>query len=371
MAAGSRRSSVLASLVGAVALGAPGLVGQAAEYPGGYVALLESYAQGRHSAAIERLGASTKRDLDVIEDSQEADRRCPACPQLLDTRLLRAAAMLHWDRDRLEHPAMADVEHKRGCPGRHAAIAGRFAARLAERSDGRDFARAFFLAMVESCQWDACFPEAQRWAREALELFPRDAAMLLAKASALEEQATLPANRPRSALATPLSVLEGQLDPVRRGMLQQARLDFAETLAVDAELALAHIRLGRVLWRLGQPKLARARLEEGLARASRPEQRYFAQLFLGRIHEDAQRLDQALQCYRNARDMDPASQTAAIALAHAQRLAGDGEAARDTLARGLREAWRRKARDPYWDYLTANIHDLAGRVDVLHEQARQ
>ena len=46
-----------------------------------------------------------------------------------------------------------------------------------------------------SCQWDACFDAAERWAGAAIELFPRDAELLLARGSVREESATLGSTR--------------------------------------------------------------------------------------------------------------------------------------------------------------------------------
>src|SRR3989442_15930163 len=76
-------------------------------------------------------------------------------------------------------------------PGRYGGSGGRIASLLAGHDETKGFARRFFVALAHSCQWDACLLEAQRWAREGLKLFPRDAELLLTVGSALEESATI------------------------------------------------------------------------------------------------------------------------------------------------------------------------------------
>src|SRR5436189_121049 len=75
-------------------------------------------------------------------------------------------------------------------PAEYQELVARYASVLAWHEETRSFARRFFLALANSCQWDACFLEAQRWAREGLKLFPRDAELLLSAGSTIEESAT-------------------------------------------------------------------------------------------------------------------------------------------------------------------------------------
>ena len=105
--------------------------------------------------------------------------------------------MLHADRDALDRPRSAATEQTRPCSGEQARRAGQIAAILAGRSDTRDFARRFFLAMANRSQWDFCLDTAQQWARDGLAHFPRDPALLLALGATLEEKATLAALPPR------------------------------------------------------------------------------------------------------------------------------------------------------------------------------
>jgi tetratricopeptide (TPR) repeat protein len=266
--------------------------------------------------------------------------------------------MLHADRDRAERPEPSGREQRPRCPGPHARIAREYAATLARDAEARDFARRFFLATVLGWQIDGCFEDALAQARAGIELFPRDAELHLAAGSVLEERATLPITGEKSDTA-----------PVREDWLKNARSELAGAVSNDPDLALARVRLGRVLWQLGRSKEAGEALESALARALDPRDLYLAHLFLGRIHEDAHRVDQAIAQYRRAVDLDPGAQSAAVALSHALQLVGDRDAARRALARGL--VPREAPRDPYWDYLVSDARPAADMLGALHRESLQ
>jgi tetratricopeptide (TPR) repeat protein len=130
---------------------------------------------------------------------------------------------------------------------------------------------------------------------------------------------------------------------------------------------IARVRLGRALWRLGEADLARSALTEALQRARDPMLLYLAHLFLGQVHEDADRLGDAVAEYRAALESDPQAQSAAVALAHGLRLSGDQESSRQVLEHALSRAGRRSGRDIYWDYIVGN----AVQVDEVFAQLRR
>ena len=334
--------------------------------PGGldprYLALLRRYAAGDRPEAVAAVAAWTehalRKQLAVVKDARAAVERCPACPNPLANVPLRAAVMLHADRDRAERPEPSGREQRPGCPGPHARIAREYAATLARDPETRDFARRFFLAAALGWQLDACFEDAVAEARAGLELFPRDAELLVAAGSVLEERATLPLTAEGSGAASP-----------QQDWLKEARRELANAVSNDPDLALARVRLGRVLWRLGQSNEAGEALESAVAHARDPRDRYLAHLFLGRIHEDAHRLDEAIAQYRRAVDLDPGAQSAAVALSHALQLAGEIDAARQALARGL--VARRAPRDPYWDYLVSDARPAEDLLAALHRESLQ
>ena len=362
---------VAAALAAATLAAAPAALGaQSAFSRAEYFELIRHYARGERAEAVARLGAWSERDLArqlaSVEEAARAAERCPACPNVLADLPLRAAVMLHWDRDRAELPSPEGVEQLRQCPGPLARLAGRLARVLARRPATADFARRFFRMVVMSCQWDACFDAAESWAGEAIEIFPRDAKLLLARGSVREESATLGARTPR---VTDASSAESLAASARRSGLQKARRDLEGALGIDASLGLARVRLGRVLWRLGEPELARQQLEAALPSLRHVDHVYLAHLFLGRIQQDAGRLQDAISEYRLAAALHPSALSAGVALSNALLVAGDAEGARLALRQGIRNAGRRLERDPHWDYQVVKAADLEALVEALHRES--
>ncbi len=354
-------------LAAACALAALAAAGTAAVAAGAFshaewVKIVRRYARGERAEAIGALGRWSERDLAgqvaAVEDAARATERCRLCPSLLDGLPLRAAVMLHWDRDLADRPAPppGEVEQGRRCPGPTAALAERLARVLSREAAASGFARRFFRMAVASCQWDACFASAEHWANGAIQLFPRDAELLLARGSAREELATIgwPSPTAMPELADPVAAVAA----ARREWLEKARQDLSDALAIDPGLELARLRLARVLWRLGERERARRYLEAAPFSPDSPDHVYLAHLFLGRIHQDDGRLEAAISEYRLAAALHPTAPSAGTALSNALLLAGDADAARGALRQGLGGAGSRPERDPFWDYLVLNAAGL-------------
>src|SRR5262249_57764507 len=79
-----------------------------------YVEIVRQYARGERAAAVAALGAWSERDLArqlaPADQAARAAERCPSCPNSLEPLPLKAAVILHWDRDRAEQPAPEGVE---------------------------------------------------------------------------------------------------------------------------------------------------------------------------------------------------------------------------------------------------------------------
>jgi tetratricopeptide (TPR) repeat protein len=246
---------------------------------------------------------------------------------------------------------------------------------LAERQpESRDFVRRFMLGMAEQSQRDFCLKDALRWSERGLELFPGDAELLQTAGGVYEEAATVPS----AARVLAKMVVAARSERALRSMpakrawaFGKARRFFADAVRSDEGLVLARLRLGRVSWRLGDNDGARAALEAAIARSTDASDLYLGRLFLGRVHEDAGRLDAALREYARAVAHDPQGQAAAVALAHAQVLAGDAAGARRTLNGVLPHAGRRAARDFYWDYLAIDPASAEARFDRLRREASE
>jgi tetratricopeptide (TPR) repeat protein len=330
--------------------GAPTANGQVVSLE--YEGLMRQYARGDRAAAIEGLARMRASDLDLQVHALQ--RQAKAAAAVLDALPLRAAVMLHVDRDRLEQPVAPGREQARPCPGDHARRAGQIAALLVHRDQTRDFARDFFLAMTQRCQWDYCLDPAERWGRDGLERFPGDPSLLLAVGAVLEERATVG----HAATASERVVR----------FREAARL-LSEAIAADPVRLEARVRLGRVQWRLGEDESARATLEAALRQDGEAPWLYLAHLFLGQVHERAGRLDEAAREFVAAREIDPQSQAAAVALSHVRLLAGDTKEARELLTGTLALAGRRDRRDLYWDYVASGSPEAL--FDALRREARE
>jgi tetratricopeptide (TPR) repeat protein len=341
-----------------------------------YVALVERYPRSQPETAV--YGVDEWSVDQVNRFAQEvhtlATRGGPAAQgetaaRVLQARWLRSAVMLHLDRDGADHPLTNDREHARPCPGPQAAVAARYATILALDGATRPFAKLFFLALTRVSQWDACLSAAEKWAREGLKLFPNDADLLLAVGSALEENATVawdesipnPFPSPRYRAGVRVDTAN------RRFLLDDARRQYESALAADDALHAARLRLGRVLWRQGKAEAAQAALERVVAEAKEVELRFLGHLFLGRVLEDAGRLDDATGHYWRALALDPRSQSAGLALAHALRLGGDDAEARAVAEKAVSFAGQRGGRDWFWTYLTESVSP----DDLLTELRRQ
>jgi tetratricopeptide (TPR) repeat protein len=116
--------------------------------------------------------------------------------------------------------------------------------------------------------------------------------------------------------------------------------------ALDAQpdLLEARLRLGRLASYLGREGEALEELTPVASGKASREMRLLAQLFLGRVHEQAGRVPVAIRSYRRALEIDPTSQTAAIGLSYALGRSGErGQGAEvlrpALLARRTSEAW--------------------------------
>jgi tetratricopeptide (TPR) repeat protein len=228
--------------------------------------------------------------------------------------------------------------------------------------------------LAHSCQWDCCLLDAERWAREGLKLFPRDPELLLAVGSVLEESATLwrggfTVENPAmpSALREVARAEAAERERVAR--YRQARALYEDAIASDDGLTLAKVRLGRVRWRLGDREAAQAALERAVGESVDPQLLYLAHLFLGQVHEDSGRVEQAVEQYRLSLALDPGAQAAALALSHALRSTGEGEEARGVLRRALTLAGQRALRDGYWDYLGVDALHFRDLLAALHQES--
>lgn len=328
------------------------------------LALAQMYASGQRAEAIARLEGWSEADMKAeLVTLRSLMRKMNG--RLPEDRL-RAAVMLHTDRESYERLQSPVVESVRECGiNKHGGYARSLIALLIVQSDAsREFARQWITAMALSSQWDLCLDDVRRWTHEGLKWFPKDAQLLLIQGTAGETAAAL---TPEPALyANPNNRSDGLNEIARRRQaLSQARGDLDAALALDPDLHEARLRLGRVLWRLEKANEAHAVLQALVEREAEPWILYLGHLFLGRVLEDGGQLPAATEQYRSALAVDPASQAAAMALSEALVTAGDGDEARDVLARAVAFAPRGQPRDAYMSYHLGRANLAEGMLDAL------
>ncbi len=105
-------------------------------------------------------------------------------------------------------------------------------------------------------------------------------------------------------------------------LLYDAESHYREALKENPGYALAHIRLGRVMFLSGKAKEAQAYLERGIAAATEPSERYFGAMFMGALQQAARDYANARQSFERAVKIAPRSQNAIVALANIELLGG-------------------------------------------------
>lgn len=331
---------------------------------------MAAYAAGRRAEAIAALGEWTEDELEMelalLDRLSRTAQDCrgnhrgntaslvAACAARarFEQLPLRAAVMLHTDRESFERtPKSPETALRCGV-----LVHGRKAERLAEfvllQPNGPEFVRRFYLAAALQAHTRGCFLDARRWSRVGLRRFPKDALLNLALGTTTESVAFV-TPPPRSLRPNPTTAQVKQAQGAAsqyRDLWEESRRAFEEAVGADPSLDEAGLRLGRVLLRLEKNERARALFEAILARSTDPQLRYLAHLFLGRIHEQAGRAREADAKYGAALAILPASQVAAVAVAHLRETQGQVAEARDVLERALAHTRKRTVADPYWEY---------------------
>ena len=247
----------------------------AASESGSYQDLVRLYAAGERAAAVAGLQGFTEvhlaKELEVVRDQVALARRCRACPPTAETFPLRAAVMLHTDRDEIDRrPVLITGERAPTCgPPLHAQLAEGALSLLLGDEEGREFARRWYLATALRSLGDLCFAEGRQWTANGLKKFPKDRELLLARGAADEATVAIAYLRPPN-VAT-LNPFERErvreLEMEARSVLVDACRFFEQALAVDPGFEEALLHLGHARLRLGQRGPALAALESLIAKS--------------------------------------------------------------------------------------------------------
>jgi hypothetical protein len=351
----------------------------AAGESGSYQDLVRLYAAGERAAAVAGLQRFTEvhlaKELDAIRDQVALAMRCRSCPPTTEGFPLRAAVMLHTDRDEMERrPVLITGERAPTCgPPVQAQLAESALLLLLGDEDGREFARRWYLAMALRSLGDICFLEGRDWAAAGLKRFAKEKELLLVRGMLGEATVALASLRvPTTAGLNPLERERArELEMEGRALLVDACRFYEQALAVDPGFEEALLHLGRARLRLDQEGAALASLESLVAKSRRPAHLYLAHLFAGRVHESARRAPVAEREYRAALAVLPGAQAAAMALAHVRLMAGDADAVREILDASLGHAGSRASPDPFWEYQLGPARASEPLFEALREEATQ
>jgi hypothetical protein len=340
--------------------------------PVSYSDLLREYAAGDRAAAVAELAAfddgPIARELDALHD--RAGARCSSCDPAAIQSALRAAVMLHTDKDELDRrPLATSGDYTPTCgPPVHALFAERALGGLLADAQGREFARRWYVAMALRKPRRPVLrgrPALGHGRAQALRQGQGAAAgtrparrgdrhdHAAARARRRERHAARDRPAARAAGRGPLAA-----DGGRRLVPAGARRGSGR--------AEASLHLGRVRFRLGQPDAALSALAPVLARSREPSWLYLASLFAGRVHEASGRARDAERAYENAAKADPEGQAAAMALAHVRLMAGETGETRAILDKELGRTVPRTHADPFWNYQVG----AARRAEPLFEALR-
>lgn len=227
----------------------------------------------------------------------------------------------------------------------------------------RDFCRQWFRAAAAVALHVLDAGTARKLLDSGLDVSPDDPALLLARGTLLERDASA-----RIVDRSLAEALYGKLHlRAVREQYEAAERDFRRALSHGPDVTEARLRLGRVAQLQGRTHEARAAFEQLLAWPSAaPFERYHARLFLGELFEDENDPSSASAQYVEAIVLMPVAQAPAMALSRLSDAQGDHEGARRWLVRSLVAAGPNRE-DPWWGYAGGQHWRLPERLGRLRE----
>jgi tetratricopeptide (TPR) repeat protein len=196
---------------------------------------------------------------------------------------------------------------------------------------------------------------------EVRRLFPADLEVLLASGADHEMVAVVSAgNLKRYDAAGGRSESETVV-PERE--LESAARYYRQALPLPE----ARVRLGHVLFRLGQLPAAAAELETARTQAAQPPLRYLANLFLGLIETERDHRARAIELFAEALQIYPTAQSAQLAMGEAMYLDGRVTDSASIVTRLLQTSGKK---DPWWPYVSGGFWHLEHRLTLLRQAVR-
>ena len=353
--------------------------------PAALTTLIEDY---RHGDAAVALAEFMRWDAKRMAVEYEAwDSRRIAAKRFLpadaDTAEIAALVMLNTeaavglDEFGVTHPPAS------GTPS-HYQAALRLMKLLAARStdaEVRAFCRDWFV-LATSLWLSArqCF-QAASTADDALQTLGPDAQLFLAAGSVAEAQMGPFESRTEVEPAcgepwgSSLFTWHG-LFMIHNRYREKALTWLQRAVALDPALAEAHLRLGRVFYWADRSSQAQRELERSIAVMSsveRPFVGYLAAIFLGQLHEEARRGEEAKRAYEQAIQFNARGHIAHLALGHLLLMSGATEEGwtRVRAAFGDRADATSPEADPWLNYRSAQLWQAPQRAHALEAWVRR
>jgi hypothetical protein len=360
--------------VGLVVLLAPaGLAAQSGVLSPAYESVVRRYAAGDRKGAVANLAdwpeGRLRDEFTALRALVQASLACPGgcgAANVWQRIPIEAALMLHSD-------AAQEVRREGRLPRLHESAAVEIARLLKQDPSRRTFARRWYEAMAGLAQGENRWGEALEWAERGLEDFPDSAGMHLVLGSIEETLGARLGFREIEEAEVDVNARRARSEVVYRreirAHLERAERALRSAVAADPSLGEARLRLGRVCWRLGETTEARSFLQDVLDRKPERETALLAHLVLGRLDEDAGRLDEATQAYEAALALDPSAQAARIALSHVRLRRGDTASARAEAETALGFSGDRLRQDPFWLYPWGPSVGVEERLEALRREA--
>jgi hypothetical protein len=322
-----------------VALRAASVAGQTREYR----SLVDQYATGDGPSAMAALARWPRP---VVADAVNAWASKLTLQQSI------AAAMLHTEL------ASRSIDDTPSFAAFHISIASRLLAGDRRNERSLTVKRRWYELVVSLYTSRALLTEAERFARDGLAMFPRDALLYVALGAIQELRLGFDQPDLRGIL------LDGGGPSGRlTRALESTATDFRRAVALDDGLATAHLHLGWIRLLLHDNRAAED-FRAALMLAADDRERCLAHLFLGAAAERDRKLADAREEYEAAQALGAGYQTPFVALMRVEEALGHHARARDVAQAyaGLPAL----VEDPWWDYHLGGL-DLDALAWLRHE----
>ena len=305
-------------------------------------------------AVARYLNGGFKEALTALNALPSADIKTQERELKRDPSLIQAAVMLHTEA---AHAAGLDDPVVQF----HVTLAHQLLIELRRLQAPGEFERGWYLLASAVLQGGKSVNDADEILDEARGLFPRDPELLVSTGAAFELR-TFVAGDARAQQFLPTTIRTFDPDADMRRALQSAARYLSEAATLAPESDESHLRLGRVLHRLGQIDRAAAELDLVRGRAVDGTLKYLAALFQASLESTRQRPQRAAELYLEALATVTA-QSALVGLSHAYYEQGRGEEA----AQALQKAFRLPSNypDPWFAYIAGDAWHFDSRLKAM------